>query len=191
MPRMMPRWIGLMIMVCGAAVLAQSDAVGPAVGDKFADDLRARDQKDQDRTLAELMGKNGSVVFFVRSVDWCPYCQRQVVEVNERLDDFQALGLSVVSVSVDDVEEVAEFAELHSIRYTMLADPAGAINESLGIRDHQYPVGTDAFGVPRPVLYVVDPDNTIRLRYMEPTYKTRPDLDSVLRDAAALGFVQD
>lgn len=191
MSRMIPKWIGLMIMTCGAAVLAQSDAVGPSVGDEFTDELRARDQMDQDRSLAELMGQNGSVVFFVRSVDWCPYCQRQVVEVNERLDEFQALGLSVVSVSVDDVEEVAEFADLHSIRYTMLADPAGAINESLGIRDHQYPVGTDAFGVPRPVLYVVDPDNTIRLRYMEPTYRTRPDLDSVLRDAAALGFVPD
>jgi peroxiredoxin len=142
----------------------------------------------RDRTLAELMGKNGTVVFFVRSVDWCPYCQRQVIEVNERLDDFQALDLNVVSVSVDDVEEIAEFADLHNIQLTMLADPAGAINESLGIRDHQYPVGTNAFGVPRPVLYVVDSDNTIRLRYMEPTYRTRPDLDSVLRDAIALGF---
>jgi len=40
--------------------------------------------------------------------------------------------------------------------------------------------------VPRPTLYVIDRSGTIRLRYMEPTYRTRPDLEAVLRDAAAL-----
>lgn len=56
----------------------------------------------------------------------------------------------------------------------------------LGIRDEQYPVGSAAFGVPRPIIYVLDKNGTIRLRYMEPTYRTRPDLEVVLRDAAAL-----
>ena len=70
----------------------------------------------------------------------------------------------------------------------MLADPEGAINLSLGIRDEQYPVGSKAFGVPRPTLYVIDRDNTVRLRYMEPTYRTRPDLAMVLRHAEALGL---
>jgi peroxiredoxin len=68
----------------------------------------------------------------------------------------------------------------------MLADPQGDINESLGIRDPQYPVGSAAFGVPRPTLYIIDRAGTIRARYMEPTFRTRPDLDVVLRDAAAL-----
>jgi hypothetical protein len=68
----------------------------------------------------------------------------------------------------------------------MLADPTGDINSSLGIRDEQYPVGSAQFGVPKPILYVVDGSGTIRLRYMEPTYRTRPDLAAVLRDAAAL-----
>jgi len=70
----------------------------------------------------------------------------------------------------------------------MLADPNGDINEELGIRDTQYPVGSAAFGVPRPILYVVDRSGTIRARYMEPTYRTRPDLDTVLEEAAALGL---
>jgi hypothetical protein len=47
-------------------------------------------------------------------------------------------------------------------------------------------VGSAAFGVPRPTLYVLDAAGTIRLRYMEPTYRTRPDLDAVLKDIAAL-----
>ena len=70
----------------------------------------------------------------------------------------------------------------------MLSDPEGAISLSLGIRDEQYPVGSAAFGVPRPTLYIVDRNGTIRLRYMEPTYRTRPDLEGVLRDVVALGL---
>lgn len=177
---------GLLLAVLAAPVSAQDDSPGPGVGEPFGHALGAPDQDGVARSLDELMGENGSVVFFVRSADWCPYCQRQLVEVNTRVDEFEALGLSVVSVSVDDVAEIAAFAEAQDIRYTMLADPAGAVNESLGIRDHQYPVGSAAFGVPRPVLYVIDDSGAVRLRYMEPTYRTRPDLDVVLRDAAAL-----
>jgi peroxiredoxin len=177
-----------MLVVASLAAAAQEEVPGPAVGERFAHTLGAPDQTGQTRTLEALMGEKGSVVFFVRSADWCPYCQRQLADVNGRLSEFEALGLSVVSVSVDEVAEIEKFAEAQSIRYTMLADPQGAINEALGIRDPQYPVGSAAFGVPRPVLYVIDRSGEIRLRYMEPTYRTRPDLNVVLRDAAALDW---
>jgi peroxiredoxin len=134
------------------------------------------------------MGEKGVAVLFVRSADWCPFCQRQLVDANQHVARFRELGLNVVSVSVDDVAEIAAFARTQNIDYAMLADPDGAINSSLGIRDEQYPVGSAAFGVPRPTLYVIDRGGTIRLRYMEPTYRTRPDLEVVLRDAAALGL---
>ena len=104
-----------------------------------------------------------------------------------QLARFRALGLNVVSVSVDDVAKIAAFAKSQNIGYEMLADPDGAINLSLGIRDEQYPVGSAQFGVPRPTLYVIDRNKTVRLRYIEPTYQT-PDLDLVLRDVNLLGL---
>jgi peroxiredoxin len=161
---------------------------GPQVGAKFPHSLAALDQAGKQQTLESVMGEKGVAVFFVRSADWCPFCQRQLADVNTHVDDFKSLGLNVVSVSVDDIEEIAKFARTQNIRYTMLADPEGAINLDLGIRDEQYPVGSSAFGVPRPTLYVIDRDGAIRLRYMEPTYRTRPDLAAVLRDAQALGL---
>jgi peroxiredoxin len=148
--------------------------------------LSALDQTGQQQTLESVMGEKGVAIFFVRSADWCPFCQGQLVDANRHFSQFRALGLSVVSVSVDDVAEIAKFAAAQKIQYTMLADPLGDINLSLGIRDEQYPVGSAQFGVPRPTLYIVDRAGTIRLRYIEPTYRTRPKLDAVLRDAAAL-----
>lgn len=59
----------------------------------------------------------------------------QLLDANRHLAQFRALGINVVSVSVDDVEEIAKFARAQKIEYTMLADPSGAINLSLRIHD--------------------------------------------------------
>jgi peroxiredoxin len=179
--------------LCAAAALSvvfpvHADEPGPGVGEKFPHTLEAPDQRGRRQTLQALMGDNGVAVFFVRSADWCPFCRGQLADVNTRVSEFAALGINVVSVSVDNVAEIASFADEQEIQYTMLADPDGDINERLGIRDEQYPVGSAQFGVPRPTLYVIDRSGTIRLRYMEPTYRTRPDLDAVLTDAAGLEF---
>lgn len=178
--------LAALALIGAVAVGALAAEPGPAVGSAFPHDLAAPDQTGVARDLRSLMGEKGVAVFFVRSADWCPFCKGQLVDANRHFAQFQALGVNVVSVSVDSVEKIAAFAREQSIAYPMLSDPKGAINLELGIRDEQYPVGSAQFGVPRPVLYVIDRSGTIRLRYIEPTYRTRPDLDQVLRDAAAL-----
>jgi len=180
--------LGTACLALAAPAVAQSDLPGPAVGDAFPHKLEAPDQDGRMRPLADLYGEKGVAVLFVRSADWCPYCRAQLADVNSRLDEFLALGLNVVSISVDEVSLIRKFADAGNIRYTMLADPGGDINESLGIRDPQYPVGSAAYGVPRPTLYLIDRSGTLRARYMEPTFRTRPDLDLVLRDAGALNL---
>lgn len=168
------------------AASAADDVPGPGVGTPFPHPLRATDQHGRLHTLSSLMGDKGVALFFVRSADWCPFCQAQLDEINDRRGEFRTLGVNVASISVDDAGPIATFASNRNIGYVMLADPKGEINEALGIRDEQYPVGSAQFGVPRPTLYVLDRDGTIRLRYMEPTYRTRPDLDAVLADIEAL-----
>ena len=159
---------------------------GPAVGVAFPNALSAPDQTGQVRTLQSLMGRKGLALFFVRSADWCPFCKHQLADANQHLARFQMLGINVASVSVDTVELVAAFSTAQGIDYPMLADPTGAINLKLGIRDKPYPLGTNAFGVPRPILYIIDRRGTIRARYMEPTYQTRPDLEKVLTEVAGI-----
>lgn len=178
----------LVVLAVLSGATATAAEPGPVVGAMFPHELAAPDQAGKQQTLQSVMGEKGVALLFVRSADWCTFCQGQLVDANRHFARFQELGLNVVSVSVDEVAEIAAFAAAQKIEYVMLADPDGDINLSLGIRDEQYPVGSAAFGVPRPTLYVLDRSGTIRLRYMERTYRTRPDLDVVLRDAAALGL---
>jgi peroxiredoxin len=185
--RMSSVWLSLLLIGLAASPgvpAAEAPSVGPLEGEPFGHTLSAQDQHGEEQSLDTLMGEQGLVVAFVRSVDWCPFCRAQLAEINDRLAEFEALGLNVAAVTVDEVPEIHAFVEEHAIEYSILADPAGAINAALDIRDPEYPVGSAAFGVPRPVLYVVDPDGTVRARYMEPTFRTRPDLDTVLSEAA-------
>jgi peroxiredoxin len=180
----------LMLIAAGClllgSALAEEEIPGPAVGDRFPNALEAPDQDGRPQNLESLYGANGVAVFFVRSADWCPFCRAQLADVNSRLPEFKALGLNVVSISVDEIALIRKFYDAGDIGYTMLADPKGDINESLGIRDPQYPVGSAAFGVPRPTLYVIDRNGIVRARYMEPTFRTRPDLNVVLADLKRL-----
>lgn len=187
---MKPRVLFLSVLTLLTSVhvaWAAGDAIpGPGPGSEFPVPISAPDQSGAVRSLQSLMGRNGVALFFVRSADWCPFCKHQLADANAHLEKFKALGLNVASISVDTVVLIAPFAAEQHIGYPMLSDPKGDINQKLGIRDEQYPTGSKAFGVPRPTLYLIDRKGTIRARYMEPTYQTRPDLDAVLAEAAKI-----
>jgi peroxiredoxin len=179
--------LGLWLLISATAQAADVQATGgPMPGQSFPHTLAASDQNGKAQSLRTLMGPKGLAVFFVRSADWCPFCMGQLVDANRHLRAFKTTGLNVVSISVDEVPLLAEFTKAQGIGYSMLSDPKGAINLTLGIRDVQYPVGSKAFGVPRPTLYIIDARGVVRLRYQEKTYRTRPDLDAVIRDVQAL-----
>jgi peroxiredoxin len=180
----------VLVLITSVALAAESPIkiLGPEVGQPFPLTLAAVDQAGKTQSLKSLMGKKGLAVFFVRSADWCPFCKGQLVDANRHLARFRELGVSVVSISVDEVAPIVAFAQEQHIGYPMLSDPHGDINLSLGIRDPQYPVGSPAFGVPKPTLYILDRQGVIRLRYQEPTYRTRPNLDGVLHDMEAAGL---
>ncbi|MEX1993502.1 MAG: peroxiredoxin family protein [Steroidobacteraceae bacterium] len=159
---------------------------GPAVGERFPSTLNLPDQAGVGRDLASLQGKNGVVLVFVRSADWCPICMRQLADLNARLSRFEALGLAVVSVSVDPVADLARFHSEQKIGYTMVADTKGTVVQALGIRDPAYGPDSRAFGVPQPVIFVLDRKQIVRAKFAEHGYRNRPDLDRVLEQLAGL-----
>ncbi|MGE0113586.1 MAG: peroxiredoxin family protein [Steroidobacteraceae bacterium] len=177
-----------LLLVLGQSGNAHADTwvpPGPVVGDAFPDSLNLQDQAGKQQSLRTLVGKNGAALFFVRSADWCPFCKHQLVDVNGRLAEFKALGLNVVSISHDEVPLIAAFHQSQSIGYTMLADPKGIVVEKLGIRDMQYADGSKAYGVARPMIFIVNPQLKITHKYAEESYRNRPDLTKVLSELSA------
>ena len=55
---------------------------GPATG-SFFPGLQASYQGRRITLINEFAGRNGTVFIASRSVDWCPYCMRQMIQLQE------------------------------------------------------------------------------------------------------------
>lgn len=156
------------------AVEAASEAAaqfGLDVG-TAAPDISLMNASGETVTLADLAGENGTVLYFNRSVDWCPFCQVQTMEVDTFARYFDERGYGVAVVTYDSVEELAAFAERRRVSMPLLSDPDSALVDAFDIRDPNY---TDpehyAYGVPYPITFVIDTDGIITAKYWhEPGY---------------------
>ena len=99
------------------------------VGDKFpVSELVASDGRRLD--LDALAGP--AVVYFYPQ-DSTDGCTLQAVEFNRAVDDYEAAGVALVGVSVQDEESHRCFAADNGLRFPLVADPDQALTEQLGL----------------------------------------------------------
>jgi peroxiredoxin len=181
-------WAVAVVLVSGlVAVNAFADDLGPPVGTKAPDIGTRLDQTGKPRTLADLMSKNGLVLLFFRSADWCPFCKAQLIDVNGGVAEIQKRGYGLAALSYDSPEILAAFTAKRNIAYTLLSDPKSEVIDLYKLRDPQYPPGSRAYGVPRPIIFVLDPDGIIKAKLYEESFKDRPPVTAVISKLDALG----
>jgi peroxiredoxin len=180
--------IALMVVIGGPlSVTASAEDLGPAVGTKAPDIGTRPDQTGKPRTFADLMGKNGLVFMFFRSADWCPYCQAQLIDVNGGVAEIEKRGYHVAGLSYDSPEILAAFTAKRHIAYTLLSDPKSEVIDGYKLRDPEYPPGNRAYGVPRPIIFVLDPSGVIKAKLYEESFKVRPPVTAVISKLDELG----
>ena len=181
----------IMALLASFHVAVAQDDLGPATGTKAPDIGTPLDQSGKPRSFASLMGDKGTVFFFFRSAAWCPYCQAQLMDLNTGVSDMEKRGYHLVGLSYDTPDVLETFSIKRGLTYTLLSDPKSEVIDRYGLRDPQYAAGSKAYGVPRPIIFVVGRDGTIKAKLFEDTFKKRPPLSLVLETldklAAALG----
>jgi peroxiredoxin len=176
--------LSMLCAVIGAALFAliigpslpvnAAEDVGPAIGARAPDIGSPPDQTGAPRTLQSLMGQNGLVLFFFRSADWCPYCQAQMMDLNTAVAALERRGYRMAGISYDSPQILKTFVDRRQIGYTLLSDPKSEIIDRYRLRDPQYQPGSRAYGVPRPVILILDKTGTIKAKLYEETYTKRP-----------------
>ncbi|MBX7197829.1 MAG: peroxiredoxin family protein [Rhodospirillaceae bacterium] len=172
--------LGFGVLLLGALPAVALEDRGAAVGTTVPDIGAPLDQTGKPRTLASLAGKNGTVFLFFRSADWCPYCQRQLMDLNAGLADIEKRGFKMAALSYDSPEILAKFTEKREIKFTLLSDPRSEVIDRYGLRDPQYAGKPKFDGVPRPIIFILDPKGVIKAKLYEESYKDRPPVDQVL-----------
>lgn len=170
----------IVALLAAAPALAAID-VGPAVG-AAAPALAAGvvDARGKPVTLTSIRGSKGTVLVFFRSVKWCPYCQRQIIDFKDAAAPLAQRGYTLAAISYDPPEVLTTFATKQGVGYTLLSDPRSATIDRWKLRDPQYAPESFAYGVPKPAIFVLDAKGVVRAKLAEDGYKVRPTVASVL-----------
>ena len=174
-----------LLLAVPAVLAAATIDVGPAIGSRIPA-LVALTADARPATLKSVQGKKGTVLIFFRSAKWCPYCQRQLIDLKALQGPVEMRGYKLVAISYDPPEVLARFASEHAIGYTLLSDKGSAMIDAFKLRDPQYPADSCAYGVPRPSIFVVGRDRKVKAKLAEEGYKVRPGNDAVIAAIDAL-----
>jgi peroxiredoxin len=81
---------------------------------------------------ADAAGKVLAIRFWA---DWCPYCRKEMAELQPVYARLQARGLQILAVNVaQDRDTVQAFVEPLGIAYPVLLDPDGATARAYGVK---------------------------------------------------------
>jgi len=167
-----------LMLIWPASALAAWD-VGPAVGAKVPP-IHVTDLKGAPVSLGDLSGRNGVVLVFFRSAKWCPYCQRQLMELKDAPGPLAERGYKLAALSYDPTDVLSRFTEQRQIPYPLLSDAGSATIDGWKLRDVRYKPDSFAWGVPYASIYVISPKGVLRAKLAEEDYKVRPPLTAVL-----------
>ena len=154
-------------------------SLGPQIGEQIAD-FRLEDQDGQVWTRDSIMGLNGALLVFSRSVDWCPYCKTQMVDLQNRLPELQAQGLGLAVITYDPREVTADFSARRGITFPLLSDPGSRTIEAYGILNTTVDETTTNYGIPFPGTLVVDRQGIVTARFFEEAHQERTTVSSMM-----------
>jgi peroxiredoxin Q/BCP len=114
------------LLASGAVAHAGPPAIGSA-----APDFRLQDQNGKWHSLEQYRGK--WVVLYFYPKDQTPGCTTQACELRDNIFAFRHLGATILGISVDDVASHKEFAEKHSLPFSILADSDKRTTKDYGV----------------------------------------------------------
>lgn len=83
---------------------------------------------------AELLRQGPLIISFYRGL-WCPYCQRDLVELEEAMPGFKSTNAMAVAISHHvSSGSSGQFRDAHKFSYPVLDDITGSVAEQFGIR---------------------------------------------------------
>lgn len=130
--------------------------------------------------LGSFEGEKATIFVVSRSLVWCPYCMKQMIQLNENLNDFEQAGINIVGLTYDTPNELKRFKDKYSINYPILSDNNAASVKILGILNEDYSPGDEAYGIGHPGAFVIDAQGIIVGKVFIEDYSNRIDSQSLL-----------
>ena len=178
------------------AVGTREDGLGLAVG-AVPPSFEIRDFRGAPFSSAKLSDADTLVVFYRGG--WCPYCNFQIRELSQSHEKFEALGVSLVAISVDRADAAAVTQRAYEVPFPVLSDPDLAAHEAFnvvlelgsvgvaGLAAYGYDIekwsGEDHHKMAVPAVFLVR-GGKVAWAHVARDYKTRPSAEQLLAAVA-------
>lgn len=167
---------------------------GLKVGDK-APEFQGTDNSGNLFNLKRQL-KNGEVVILFYRGQWCPFCNKELSQLNDSLSLITAKGASVIAISPETKENVVKTIEKTKATFPIISDSAidimkmykvnFAIDETTQIKYKKYGIdflkanGNNGANLPVPATYIIGKDGIIKYVFFNPDFKVRSSVQNLL-----------
>ncbi len=93
---------------------------------------------------------------------------------------FAAAGVNIAAMTYDSLDILKAFHTKEELGYPLLRDEKARHVNAFGVADEKL-----GRGIPRPGMFWLAPDGSIRAKFAVPGYRTRPPLAEVLASISA------
>ena len=156
--------VGGLLVFPGSGCTSKNPPPNPGglqIGDKAAD-FSLMDETAHTMRLSDVQPGWYLVLIFYRG-SWCNACVNQLLNLKEKFPQFTALHAALAAVSVDSLEDSANFNQQWRFPFPLLSDPDLQLIDAYGVRHAGGHAGKD---IARPTVVVIDPGRTVRYKYI-------------------------
>lgn len=160
-----------------------------------APDFSAKDQYGKLIILSAELKKGAVVMVFYRG-QWCPYCNRQLKELQDSLSFIKEKGAILIAVSPEKPENISKTVEKTKASYAVLFDDGLKIMKSYDVAfnvdsstverykkngiDFYDANGGNGATLPVPTVYIINKEGVIIFKHFDPDYRKRVTVQEIL-----------
>lgn len=190
----MKKFLFLLLAICNLASKAQNIPSGLSINDK-APQFTATDQKGNNINLKKQLKKGSVVLIFYRG-QWCPYCNKQLKQLEDSIGFIKQKGATVLAITPELPENISKTIEKTTASYSILYDEGLKIMSAYKVAfkvddktvekykgfgiDFSKANGSNGANLPVPAVYVINKKGLIVYRYFDVDYKKRSSIKDIL-----------
>lgn len=173
----------LAIILATSNVVAEQPPIntGPELGAKLPV-ISVVDQFGDKQNLSNAMRENGVVLVLFRSADWCPFCKRHLLELNEVVGQFKQKGYGVVAISYDSAKILRKFSQTKKLKFSLWSDQQVKTFKAFDVVNTEHEPSDRHYGIPYPGVIVVNKNRQVIHKYFFEGYKKRVKFKTLLKE---------
>jgi len=173
---------------------------GLKAGDK-APEFSGYDQTGARVQSKKILESGPMVLFFYRG-KWDPVCSRYLNNYQDSIDILTGMGVNVVAITPESIENVEQTVKLHNLTFTVIYDCQEQIMKDYDLmfnvtKDYQESIlkkltiniaennGRDVAHLPVPATYIINRQGIIVAVQFDPDYNNRASVKWMIRNLAS------